>query len=66
MKPDTTMGTAHGNIVKDLKRLDPLEILEREWAKIMLMTKVKRVTPEQKTRVFLKLSQKTLSCRIFK
>jgi hypothetical protein len=66
MKPDTTMGTAHGNIVKDLKRLDPLETLEREWAKIMLTTNVKKVTPVQKTRVFLKLSQKTLSCRIFK
>jgi len=59
MKPETTSGTAQGNIAKDLKILDPLVIRDKQCARSRLKTKVKSVVPPQKTRVFLKLNQKT-------
>jgi hypothetical protein len=59
MNPETTMGTAQGNMARDLKKLDSLEILDRQWASMRLTTSVKEVTPAQKMTVFLKLSQNT-------
>jgi len=59
IKPDTTIGTAHGNIAKDLNIVEPRVILDREWANIRLIINVREVTPMQKIRVFLKLSQNT-------
>jgi len=60
MKPETTMGTAQGNIERDLNRLANLFIRESEWARIRLTTRVNEVTPAQKMSVFLKLSQNIL------
>ena len=59
IKPDTIIGTAQGNIARDLNRLEPRVILDSEWAKIRLITNVTDVTPTQKMMVFLKLSQNT-------